>query len=266
MSDDQDQPMVAYACSEGIAEITLMRPEKLNAFNDELVRQLSRALRRFDRDPEALVAILSGAGRAFSSGADVHQRQLRSQEELKRLGGPQGEGAHAIDLLTQATNWKPVVAAVHGYVLGMSTGLMLECDLVVAEAGTRMQVTETPRGLGAAKYWALLDFCGAGAFGNEVALTGRYFTAEEAHAAGIINRVAPTGSHIAVARELAAALAANPPLSVRSTVRTRRWHMERVQREAMMQSDPWQLHLTEDFAESASAFAEKRAPRPFKGR
>ncbi len=266
MTDEREHPLVAYACREGIAAITLNRPEKLNAFSDDLVRHLGRALRRFDADPEARVAVLHGAGRAFSSGADVHQRQLRNREELERLGGPQGEGAHAIDLLTRAVNWKPIVAAVHGYVLGMATGLMLECDLVVAEAGTKMQVTETPRGLGAAKYWALLDFCGAGAFGTEVALTGRYFTAEEAHASGIINRVAPAGSHLAVARELAAAVAANPPLSVRSTVRTRRWYMEKAQREAMLHSDPWKLHLTEDFAEAASAFAEKRAPKPFKGR
>ncbi|MBX6740757.1 MAG: enoyl-CoA hydratase/isomerase family protein [Acetobacteraceae bacterium] len=266
MTDEHDHPLVGYACADGIAAITLNRPEKLNAFSDELVRHLARALRRFDADPEARIAILHGAGRAFSSGADVHQRQLRSREELKRLGGPQGEGAHAIDLLTRSVNWKPVVAAVHGYVLGMATGLMLECDLVVAEAGTRMQITETPRGLGAAKYWALLDFCGAGAFGTEVALTGRYFTAEEAHAAGILHRVAPAGSYLAVARELAATVAANPPLSVRSTVRTRRWYMEKVQREAMMQSDPWNLHLTEDFAEAARAFAEKRTPGPFKGR
>lgn len=69
-----------------------------------------------------------------------------------------------------------------------------------------------------------------------------------------------------MARELAATVAANPPLSVRSTVRTRRWYMEKVQREAMMQSDPWNLHLTEDFAEAARAFAEKRTPGPFKGR
>jgi len=65
---------VLYECADRIATISLNRPEKLNAVSDEVVRQLSEAFRRFDLDPEADVAILTGKGRAFSSGADVHQR------------------------------------------------------------------------------------------------------------------------------------------------------------------------------------------------
>ena len=86
------------------------------------------------------------------------------------------------------------MAAAHGYVLGLALGLMLECDLIVAEEGTKFQVTETPRGLSGAKYWALLNFRGGGAFATDVALTGRFFTAEEAHAANVIDRVAPRGA------------------------------------------------------------------------
>jgi enoyl-CoA hydratase/carnithine racemase len=69
--------LVEYACDDHVATLTLNRPEKLNAFNDELVMALQDALRRFDADPEAFVAIIHGRGRAFSSGADVRQRQLR---------------------------------------------------------------------------------------------------------------------------------------------------------------------------------------------
>ena len=125
---------------------------------------------------------------------------------------------------------------------------------------------ETSRGLGGSKYWALLNFRGGAAFANEVALTGRFFTAEEAFAAGLINRVAPEGQHLEVARELAAAVAKNPPLSVRATVRTRRWYMEQLEREVIMQTAPLKLYLSEDFHEAARAFAEKRKPGPFKGR
>ena len=258
--------LVEYASEDHVVTLTLNRPEKLNAFNDELVVALTDALRRFDADPDAYVAILCGSGRAFSSGADVQQRQLRSREEFQRLGGPQGFGAHSADLLTKSVNWKPVIAAPHGYVLGLAVGIVLESDLIVAEAGTKFQITETPRGLGAARYWGLMHFRGAGAFGTEVALTGRFFTAEEAQAAGLINRVAPAGAHMDVARELARAVCQNPPLSVRATVRSRRWYMDQLGREIMMQSAPLKLYLSEDFQEAARAFAEKRKPGPFKGR
>jgi enoyl-CoA hydratase/carnithine racemase len=258
--------LVEYDCRDQIATLTLNRPDRLNAFSDELVRHLMDALRQFDLDPEAQVAIICGKGRAFSSGADVHQRQLRKREEFEAHGGPQGWGANSADLLTRSVNWKPVIAAPHGYAMGLALGIVLECDLIVAEAGTKFQVTETSRGLGGAKYWALLNFRGGAAFANEVALTGRFFTAEEALAAGIINRVAPAGQHLEAARDLAAEVAKNPPLSVRATVRTRRWYMDQLEREVTMQTAPLKLYLSEDFREAARAFAEKRQPGPFKGR
>jgi enoyl-CoA hydratase/carnithine racemase len=99
-----------------------------------------------------------------------------------------------------------------------------------------------------------------------VALTGRFFTAEEAFDAGLINRVALERQYLEVARKLAAEIAKSPPLSVRATVRTRRWYMEQIEREVIMQTAPLKLYLTEDFREAARAFAEKRQPSPFKGR
>ena len=223
--------LVDYSREGQIAILTLNRPEKLNAFSDDLVRHLADALRRFDLDPEAQIAVICGRGRAFSSGADVHQRQLRRREEFLEHGGPQGWGANSGDLLTRSVNWKPVIAAPHGYAMGLALGIVLECDLIVAAENTKFQVTETSRGLGGAKYWALLNFRGAAAFATEVSLTGRFFTAEEAFAAGIINRIAPEGRHLEVACELAEEVAKNPPLSVRATVRTRRWYLEQIERE-----------------------------------
>ena len=258
--------LVDYERNGAIVTLTLNRPEKLNAFNDELVGVLGEALHRFDMDDEAEIAILHGNGRAFSSGADVHQRQLRSREEFLKLGGPQGRGTHSADLLTKAVNWKPVIAAPHGYVLGLSVGIVLECDLIVAEEGTRFQITETSRGLGAGKYWGLMHFRGGGAFTMEAALTGRFFTAEEALQANLVNRVAPKGKYLEVARQLAEEVIRNPPLSVRSTVRLRRWYMDRMSREIMHQTAPERLYLTEDFHEAAKAFTEKRKPARFKGR
>ena len=131
-----------------------------------------------------------------------------------------------------------MIAAAHGYVLGLSVGIVLECDLIVAEEGTQFQITETSRGLGAGKYWALMHYRGGGAFTMEAALTGRFFTAEEAHKANLINRVAPKGKYLEVARELAGQVLKNPPLSVRSTVRMRRHYMDRLSREVMFMGAP----------------------------
>lgn len=266
MGDSTERGLVQYRCEERLAFIALDRPEKLNAMSHELVLELAKILKHFDQDAAADVAIIHGNGRAFSSGVDVKKGQLVGRDELESAGDPMGPGTPFSDLLTRSANWKPVIAAVHGYALGMSLGLALECDLIVAEEGARLQVTETSRGLGGYRHWALMQFRGARGFGDEVCLTGRYFTAEEAYAAGLINRLAPRGEVLKVARELAAEVAGNPPLSVRETVRVRRWHMMQFTQEVAFQTASLKLHLTEDFAEAAKAFAEKRKPGPFKGR
>ena len=244
----------------------LNRPQKLNAFTDDQVRALDAALQRFDQDDAANVAILRGAGRAFSTGADVQQRQLRPRQELERQGGPQARGAVAGDIFTQSVNWKPVIAATHGYVMGLATGIMLDCDLIVAEAGTQIQITEVSRGLGGARYWGLMHFRGAAAFANEIALTGRFFTAEEGLAAGLINRVTPAGQSVDAALKLASQVCKNPPLSVRSTVRVRRLNTARIANAIDEQTHGERLCLSEDFQEPARAFTEKRAPGPYQGR
>ena len=103
-------------------------------------------------------------------------------------------------------------------------------------------------------------------FADEVCLTGRVFTAEEAGAAGLVTRVAPAGSGQDVAMEMAREVAANPPLGVRETVRIRRWRMHEQARQVAFQTEHLRLDLTEDFEEAVRAFAEKRPPGPFKGR
>ncbi len=99
-----------------------------------------------------------------------------------------------------------------------------------------------------------------------MALTGRSFSAEEAFENGLINRLAPKGTYLDVAYELAREVDANPPLSVRATVRARRWYLAQVLKEAEMMTTPYKLYLSEDFNEAARAFVEKRQPGPFKAR
>jgi enoyl-CoA hydratase/carnithine racemase len=258
--------LVEYSLEGHVVTITLNRPDKLNAFDAALVRALAGALRRYDEDDGARVAVLTGAGKAFSSGADVAARQCRTIDEFERLGGPQEPDAHSGDLLTRAVKWKPVIAAPHGYVMGLAVGIVLECDIVVAEAETKFQITETSRGLGGARYWGLAHFCGASAFATEVALTGRFFSAEEAREAGLIARVSPKAEHLNTALQIAQSIARHPPLSVRSTVRSRRYFMDVFEREIAAQTDPMKLYLTEDFREAVRAHLEKRQPGAFHGR
>jgi enoyl-CoA hydratase/carnithine racemase len=256
--------MVLYEKKGPICYITLNRPEKLNAATDQLVEEVNDALFEFDADPDLQVAILSGAGRAFCSGADVQQRQLRTPEEMRRLGGPAGRRSRE-NGLGDTVNWKPVIAAVHGYALGLGYSLSQSCDLVVAAEGTQFQIREVQRGLGGAQHWVATWFWTGSRFANEVALTGRMFTAEEGLQHGMVNRVVPRADLMATAETLAGQIIENPPLAVRANVRVMRWFVNEMQRQSRLYTQGRGLHLSEDFRESAAAFVEKRKPA-FKGR
>jgi enoyl-CoA hydratase/carnithine racemase len=262
---DPSEALVLYERRGQISFITLNRPTKLNALSDELIARLADVLDEFDQDDEARVAILSGNGSSFCSGADVRQRHLRTREEFEKQGGPARAGLRGDELMHRATNWKPVVAAVHGYAYGAGLGLALTCEIVVTAEDAKLQVTETPRGLSPIRYWSLLHFLGAGAFATDVALTGRVFSGREAAERGVVSSAVPSGDLMAAAQQVAEGVAGNPPLAVRAAVRSRRWALAQVERESRFQAEPLKLHLSSDFAESARAFVDKRASAPSKG-
>jgi enoyl-CoA hydratase/carnithine racemase len=255
---------VTYEQRGGIGYITLNRPEVLNALNDEILKQLRDTMFRLDADPDAMVGIISGAGTSFSSGADIRQRQLRPKEELAKLGGPQGRGAHIEEIMQGFTNWKPVIAAVHGYAVGGGLHIALMCEMIVAEEGAKFFIPELKRGLWVANFWYLLSHRAGGGFATDVCMTGRIWTAAEGLQRGAVDRLAPPGERLKVAEELAAVMMANPPLAVREAVEIRRGAMQEIELKSRLQRHR-QLHLTEDFRESAMAFAEKRRP-VFRGR
>lgn len=258
---------ILYETRGQVAYITLNRPRILNAYNDTMGDELLQAHRDFDQNDDLHVLIISGAGRAFCSGADVRQRQLRPLDEMKRIGGPAGgiKPAGGLLGLGQTVNWKPVIAAVHGYALGAGFGLAMASDIIVAAEGTKFQIREVQRGIAGAQHWATTWFWGGGRFATEIALTGRYFSAEEAAQFGIVNRVVPEEQLLTAAEAVAQEILANPPLSVRANVRVSRWFARRMEEECVYYTGGLRLHLTEDFRESALAFMEKR-PAHFKGR
>ena len=240
-----------------VTHITLNRPDKLNALTDDMVRRLRVVLEEFDDDPASRVAIVSGAGRAFCSGADINQRFMRSDEEFERYGSPAPRDARAQDVLLRFVNWKPVIAAVHGYVLGAGLMLALCCDLVLADEGTKFQIAEVKHGLSSVMHWQLLRMCGGGAFADAAALTGRMWSAAEAEARNLISEVAPPGELLARADQIAEEIDSNPSAGIREWVRVRRLGLEAELFHAQAVG-PRQLHMTSDFRASARRFAGGR--------
>jgi enoyl-CoA hydratase/carnithine racemase len=205
---------VGYEVNEGIAAISFNRPEKHNALRDEDIQALADAIRRLDADDDAQVGIVFGHGRSFSSGGDVNARLQASMEE-----GSTASRTTEGDAFYDCSNWKPVIAAVHGYCLGHALGTALQCDLLVASRNARFQVTEITIGLPTP---ALLPRLGHPAFANDVCMTGRMFTADEAWQGGMLTRLVDDGEHLDAAEELARAVLQNPQSAVREQVRVRR--------------------------------------------
>jgi enoyl-CoA hydratase/carnithine racemase len=136
--------------------------------------------------------------------------------------------------------------------------------MIVAEEGCKFQIPEVRRGLWITNFWHILSQRSGGGFATDVCLTGRFWTAEEGLQRGAVDRLAARGEHLKVAEELAQAIMVNPPLAVREGVQIRRGALEELELKARLTRHR-DLHLTEDFRESATAFAEKRAP-VFRGR
>jgi enoyl-CoA hydratase/carnithine racemase len=253
-------PAVQYERRDAIAFITLNRPERRNALNDAMMRELRSTLFDFDDDDEADVAVLHGSGRAFCSGADVRDVQLRPAEEIRRFGGVQPRDAQIRDLMFRFTHWKPVVAAVHGYALGGGLHIALLCDLLVAEESAQLQVAETARGADGSVFWSLLRERSNEGFATDAVLTSRRWSGAEGAAAGVVSRLAPDGQLLAVAEQLARDIGANPRLAVRAAVKTRRAALEAIE-VAANAARQGSLHLSTDYSERAREFAAG-PPRP----
>src|SRR5262245_19799348 len=141
---------VRYEVQDRIAHMKLDRPEKLNALRDEDIEELSGRLLQFDCDDAADVAILSGEGRCFCAGVDVKARLLAAA-----VAGPRGQSRPSEgDAFLRCINWKPVIAAVHGYVLGHAMGTAMLCDFLVAAADAQFQATEVTLGIPLPGMWA----------------------------------------------------------------------------------------------------------------
>lgn len=238
----------------GVLTITLDRPHARNAIDREAAHALAAALDLLDGDEALTVGILTGAGGTFSSGMD-----LKAFSRTGERPEVEGRGLGGLTLSPPAT---PLVAAVEGYALAGGFELVLACDLVVAAEDAVFGLPEVTRGLLAGSGGLLrLPQRVPLAVAMEHALTGAPLTAVDAHRWGLVNRLVPSGGALEGARVLAAAVAANGPLAVRSSKRL-------VGLAGRPVEDAWQVQdgllaevlASEDAREGPAAFVEKRPP------
>ena len=201
---------VLYERDGHVATITYNRPEALNAINGELREDLNAAWIRFRDDEEAWVAIVTGAGRAFSAGAD-----LRSN--ARPQGATHWETPSMTSLESGLEVWKPVIAAVNGYCLGFALTLVASCDFVIASDRAEFGFPEVRIGVptiqGAVRMPKMVGWQNA----MELLLLGERVDAKRALEMGLCRHVVPHERLMDEARSLAARLCKSAPLAVRAT-------------------------------------------------
>lgn len=249
---------------EGIALITINRPERLNAMDAEHYKALSNAWIAVRDDPAVRVAIVTGAGeRAFTTGADI-KSFLTAPPDLADMWLTQRD-----PLLNRGLEvWKPIIAAVNGYCLGGGVTLMLATDIRIAAAHATFSVAEVKRGVipgngGTQRILEQLPY----AVAMEMLLTGDGIDAVAAERWGLVNKVVPKENLLDTAYAYARRIAVNAPLAVQAAkelaVRSR--DMDRTTGLRFEAVTNRMLSFTEDAKEGPAAFAAKRQPA-FKGR
>jgi enoyl-CoA hydratase len=243
-----------------IAVVTMNRPDRLNALNDELIGGVVAALEDADRDADVRAIVLAGGEKAFAAGADIGQMATATAMEMH-------EARERIELWDRIRAVRtPIVAAVSGYCLGGGNELALACDLIVASPSAQFGQPETGVGIipGAGGTQRLTRAVGK-SIAMDVILSGRFLTAEEALSAGLVARIAD--DWLGEAKAVAAAIAAKAPVATR-LAKELVDHSFETTLSAGVAAERKALYLafaSEDAHEGLSAFVEKREP-DFKGR
>jgi enoyl-CoA hydratase len=252
--------LVLVERDDPIAVVLLNRPEALNALSDELMEQLVATLEQLDRDEAVRAIVLGGSERAFAAGADIAELARSSAIDLyyeRRI-----ERWDAIRGL-----WTPLVAAVSGYCLGGGCELAMACDLIVGSETAQFGQPETGVGVipGAGGTQRLTRAVGK-ALAMDVILSGRFLSADEALAAGLVARVVAKEAWLEEAKRVAREIAAKAPIATRLA----KEGIDRAYEGSLQLGLEYERRLlylsfaSEDTREGLNAFLEKRKPE-FKG-
>jgi enoyl-CoA hydratase len=246
-----------YEVTDGLARLTVNRPDKLNALNVTVIAELDDAVARLTADPEVRGIILTGAGtKAFVAGADIGeiggQNAVEGQTRART-------GQRMMRRLEQCG--KPVVAAVNGFALGGGCELAMACHLRVASDAARFGQPEVKLGIGPGYGGTvrLPRLVGRGR-ALELLLTGAMIDAQEAWRIGLVNRVVPADRLMAESEQLLRTILENGPLAVRACLELVDAGLEMPVDEALRLEASWfgLLSATADMREGTRAFLEKR--------
>ena len=254
---------VRLEISQGIATLTLDRPDKVNALSTEMYDLLYEYSNTLSADPEVRAIILTGAGKGFCSGGDIG-----NMGKTDLTGSRARSKSRHRTFLALAAIEKPVIAAVHGPVYGIGSSLMFACDLILAAQSTTLalsfkRVAVVPDG---GSIFFLSQYLGI-AKAKELIYTGRKVGAEEMAALGIAMKVVPDHALLSEATALAADLATSATWMLGLTKKMFQFMYtptleQLLDYEALMQTH---VRLSDDHKEGVAAFKEKRPP-VFKGR
>ena len=256
-----DYQAILFEKKNGIAYVTLNRPEVLNARNRRMREELIDAVTAIRADPEVRVVILTGAGeRSFSAGRDLKEA---AQEKVGVVAARQAKMEISDTEMIARLN-KPVIAAINGFALGGGCEMALACDIRVAVEGAKVGLPEVSRGMipGSGGTQRLSRVVGLGK-ALELILTGSVIDAEEACRIGLVNKVVPRDGLMAAAEEYAQAIATKAPVAVVLAKEAVREGYEMSLDDGLrLETDlSALLRTTDDIKEGARAFVEKRPPQ-----
>ena len=253
-----EEPLVLREDKEGIAYLTLNRPNQFNALSEELLETLQNELEQIAGDRSVRVVVLAGNGRAFCAGHDLKQMRTQSERDyFQQLFNKCGEVMTAITRLPQ-----PVIARVHGIATAAGCQLVASCDLAIAEEGARFAVSGINVGL----------FCGTPSIplsrnvgrkqAMEMLLTGGFISAQEAASEGLINRTAPLDQLDAEVEKLARTICGKSAASIAlgKSMYYKQLEMGVDQAYQFAAEAMADNMMFEDVGEGIDAFTEKRPP------